>query len=691
MALWESILARLFPSRENRPLDVDCEEGKSIRRLRILIWLFLAWAVLIFYHLVKFQVVEHDTYRHLAVSQHQKLVEINAPRGMILDRNLKPLAMSLPVDSVCVNPQKIPDVAVAADILSSVLDLDRDQLLAKLLAAKVMQKGFLWVKRKVSDEEAARVRSYKLPYVEFRKESHRFYPKGRLAAQLVGAVGVIEDEERGVVGLESYFEEELQGSPGAVRMVTDSRQRGVDATIAVEPVAGSDIVSTIDERIQFIAERELAHAVVSNGCKSGSLVAMNPNNGEILAMASYPTFDPNVPVKKSDDLAPRLNLAISAPFEPGSVFKVITVAAALERTNLKPTTIIPCGNGLINLFGRVIHDHDPYGALSMTDVLAKSSNIGAIQIGLKVGEPALYDYILRFGFGRPTGIELPAESPGTVRRLKSWTKSSIGSVAMGHEISTTTLQLAQACAVPANGGFLVKPKIVLRKGRAEQSYQPAAQEKPVRVLSPENAMTLRRMMEEVVLTGTGKKARLDGYRAAGKTGSAQIFDFETHTYTHRYNASFMGFAPVTNPQIVVVVTLNGASLYGGAVAAPVFREVAGAALRLLDVPRDASQTGEQEPESGNTNDLPPAEIAQEPEEPMLQPAPAPQVPPRTVIRAGAQVTPDFRGKPLRAVLETASAAGIQVSFAGSGMVRRQRPAPGDLLPPGEKIYVELER
>jgi cell division protein FtsI (penicillin-binding protein 3) len=667
------------------------EDPPPIRRLRILIRLFLLWALLILATLVQLQIVKHGEFARMARAQQQREVEINAPRGMILDRNLKPLAMSLPVDSVCVNPQKIADVTVAADILSSVLNLDRDQLLARLLAAKVMQKGFLWVERKVTEEESRRLRSYKLPYVEFRKESHRFYPKGRLAAQVVGTVGMLEEEERGVVGLESYFEDDLQGRPGSLKLVTDSRQRGVDATVTVEPVAGQDIVCTIDERIQFVAERELAKAVVEHKCKTGSLVAMDPNTGEILAMASYPTYDPNEPVKKGEDLSPRLNLAISAPFEPGSVFKVITVAAALERTNLRPATIIPCGNGVINLFGRIIHDHDPYSALSMTDVLAKSSNIGAIQVGLRVGESTLHEYVQRFGFGRPTGIELPAESPGLVRKLKAWSKSSIGSVAMGHEVSVTTLQLAQACAVAANGGFLVRPTVLLRRGRDQQSLRKVSQEKPVRVMSPENAMTLRRMMEEVVLSGTGKKARLDGYRAAGKTGSAQIFDFDSHTYTHRYNASFMGFAPVTNPRIVVVVTLNGASLYGGAVAAPVFRQVAGAALRILDVPRDAVLEDAGEPGNDNLNDLPPAQLAAEPEETMLRPISVAAAPPREIVRPGALAAPDFRGKSLKAVLEIASAAGIQVVFSGAGVARRQHPAPGQVLSPGETVRVELER
>jgi len=678
--------------------EPDAEEPQPVRRVRWVARVLAVWALVLLGRLVELQLLRHDDFRRLALSQQQKVIEIEAPRGMILDRNLKPLAMSLPVDSVCVNPQKIPDVTVAADILSSVLSIDRDELQTRLLAAKQMQRGFLWIKRKITPEESARLRSFNLQYVEFRQESHRFYPKGKLAAQVVGAVGMLDREERGVVGLEAYFEDELEGRPGVIRLITDSKQRGLDSYVSSEPAPGQDVVCTIDERIQFVAERELARAVVENHCKTGSVVVLDPKNGDVLAMASYPTFDPNERLKKGEDLAPRLNLAISAPFEPGSVFKVITLAAALERTSLRPDSMIYCGNGVINLFGRTIHDHDPYGWLSMTDVLARSSNVGAIQVGLKVGEQTLYEYVRKFGFGSPTGIELPAESSGMVRRLKAWSKSSIGSVAMGHEISATTLQLAQACAIVANGGVLVRPRIVLRCGRSGARFQSARQDKPQVVLTPENAVKLQAMMEEVVKSGTGKKAQLDGYRAAGKTGSAQIFDFDAHAYTHRYNASFMGFAPVTNPAVVVVVTLNGASQYGGAVAAPVFREVASAALRILDVPRDPSVKSSTDREGG-VNDLPAANLGDAPDDLLLY-APQPNMGQAKEAETGMEMaggkasgarTPDFLGKSMRDVFQQAAARGIPVQATGRGVVKRQLPPPGAILTPGASVWVELGR
>ena len=321
-------------------------------------------------------------------------------------------------------------------------------------------------------------------------------------------------------------------------------------------------------------------------------MVLNPYNGDILAMANYPAYDPNgAQDGVKETVGARSNLAVATPFEPGSVFKVITLAAALETTNLTPDTMINCGNGTINLFGRVIHDHNRFASLSMADVLAHSSNIGAINIGLKVGEKNLYEYVRRFGFGRKTGIELPGESAGMLRRLSQWEPSSIGSVAMGHEVGATSIQLALAGAIVANGGMRVKPRLILARQKPGGAEERTVPDKPERVIRPQTAITMRQMMEGVVLHGTGKGlANLRGYTSGGKTGSAQIYDFKAKAYTHHYNASFLGFAPVANPQIVIAVTLigtsGGSAGYGGPVAAPVFRTVATSALRMLDVPKD---------------------------------------------------------------------------------------------------------
>jgi cell division protein FtsI (penicillin-binding protein 3) len=572
-------------------------ETQSTRRLKWLLWLMLVWVAAIFGRLVMLQVFQHDKLLHVAEQQQQKTVEIPALRGSIFDRNGQPLAKSLPAESILVNPMKIPDATVAADILSRVLDLDRKPLYARLVAAKARNSGFLWIKRKVVAEEAARIRSLKLDWVEFREEVRRFYPHGQLAAHVLGSTGIVSADdtvERGNAGLERAFDDELAGEAGTARVYRDVLNKPYEMVTIRKPEPGADLTLTIDANLQFDAEKTLAQAVEKTHAKSGSVVALNPYNGEILALANYPTYDPNQTPKPDDPPFARSNLAVSTPFEPGSVFKVITLAAALETTNLTPDTMINCGGGTINLFGRVIHDHDRYAALTMAEVLAKSSNIGAINIGLKVGEKKLYEYVRKFGFGQKTGVDLPAESAGMLRRLQNWEPSSIGSVAMGHEVGATSLQLALAGAVVANGGRLMKPRLVMKQQKPGAPEYVLPVEKPERVIRPETAIKMRQMMEGVVLRGTGKKAILRGYTSGGKTGSAQIYDFKTKSYTHTYNASFLGFAPVANPQIVIAVTLvgtsGGGSGFGGVVAAPVFHDVATSALRMMDVPKDIPET-----------------------------------------------------------------------------------------------------
>jgi cell division protein FtsI (penicillin-binding protein 3) len=694
-------------------------DTQSTKRLTWLLWGLLAWSALLVGRLFMLQVVKHDDYKKLANQQQRRQVEVEARRGAILDFSGQALAKSLPVDSVCVNPLRVPALDVAVDLLAPILQLDRVKLLERLSAAKAAGSGFLWVKRRISPEESARLRSMKLDWIEFRTESRRFYPLGQLASHVLGGMGILNQNdtvERGNAGLEMALNDELAGAPGRLEVYTDVRQNPYDAVVARPSEPGADVILTIDSRIQHVAEHELAAAAERSHATSGSVVVMQPRTGEILAVANYPTYDPNRPPSPDDPPLARSNLAVTTPFEPGSVFKVITLSAALETTPLRPETIIPCGNGLINLFGRVIHDHDPYSALSMADVLAKSSNIGAIQVGLKVGDQRMYEYVRRFGFGQATRVGMPGESTGLVRKLSNWGKSSIGSVAMGHEISTTAMQLAQACSVIANGGLLVKPRIVrgIRRVGTDQLMRPA-EEPPKKVLAPETAHTMRQLMEGVVLHGTGKRAILKGYTSGGKTGSAQIFDTVTRQYTHRYNGSFMGFAPVTRPAIVVVVSLNGttggSAGFGGVVAAPVFREVAAAALRILDVPKDLPDDApilSKGPEL--VNDLAVAGLSpavnplvdsdeSNPSVSSVTPPPAVVVSSETTADRrpflntsvrGTQA-PNFRGKTLRGVLEESAALGLSVEVSGSGLARAQYPEPGATLMPGQRVRVQFAR
>ncbi|MBM3773863.1 MAG: PASTA domain-containing protein [Acidobacteria bacterium] len=665
---------------EGRP-----EEGRNPEVERRLAWVaggVLLWAAILLITLLWLQVVEHGRYLRVARRQQELLVRVPAPRGSIFDRNGQPLAMSVPMQSVAVNPAKLQDPAVAADLLARLLELDRDALYARLSWARSRGRGFLWIKRKIPFEQAQRLKTLQYDWIEFRGESQRHYPKGALAAHLLGSV---DHRERGNAGVERALDSELQGRHGAERLFTDVQRRGIESTLSEEPRQGADLRLAIDERIQFAAERDLGAAVEASGANSGSAVVMNPHDGDVLALASYPSYDPNQPPSAREEASARFNHAVSVPFEPGSVFKVFTLAAALETTNLRPETPIHCGNGTITLFGRTIREAKRgFGWIPMTTVLAKSSNVGAIQIGMRVGPAKLYDYVRLFGFGEKTAIPLPAESAGLLRKLSRWGKTSLGSVAMGHEISSTTLQLARACSVVANGGLLVKPRFILKRGAEEIPV-----ETPRRALRPETAILMRGMMEDVVLNGTGTRARLQGYSSGGKTGSAQIFDLASRRYTHTYNASFMGFAPVGNPAIVVVVTLNGtqggSAGFGGAVAAPVFRTIAQEALRVLDTPKDLPDEPPKVLSAPPVEDLAIADLAGE-DATQVAEALSPAIESQPEASSGPQV-PNFQGMTKRAVIEEAALTGLPVVVDGSGLARAQAPAAGSYLAPGQKIRV----
>jgi cell division protein FtsI (penicillin-binding protein 3) len=662
---------------------------------RRLIWLAgiaCLWGAAIFYKLVSLQVVHHRQYAAMARARQELVIDIPAPRGSIFDRTGAPLAMSVPTESVHINPLKVPDLGVASEILALVLHLDRTELYGRMKNAYENHRGYLVIKKKIPFEEAKSLRDLRLDWVDIDQESQRHYPNGSLAAHVLGGV---DFAERGNGGVEKALDEDLRGIPGRERLLTDVKRRGVDSLLSTEPKPGVSLTLTIDERLQYVVERELAARALVTKASSGSVVVMNPQNGDILALASWPTYDPNIPPHEGEDPHARANHATSVPFEPGSVFKVITLSAALETTRLSPASLIDCGRGSITLFGRTIHEaHGGYGVIPMADVLKKSSNVGAIKIGMQVGQDHLYDYVRRFGFGQKTGVPLPGESRGRLRPLKIWGKTSLASISMGQEISVTTVQLAQAASVVANGGLLVHPRLVLKRGN--QVLPPVA---PVRVINPETAITMRQMMEGVVLPGgTGyPEARLEGYSDGGKTGTAQVYDFATRHYTHNYNGSFMGFAPLNNPAIVVVVTLNGThgSLgYGGRAAAPVFHAVAQEALRVLDVPKDLPDAS---PDTVVAADSKPAEdgdvaLTDFTDGPnVLEDADEDAEPAGPGALAPGPLVPDFRGKSMRVVLAEAAARGLNVLPAGSGVARVQYPPAGSTLHQGERIRVRFAR
>jgi cell division protein FtsI (penicillin-binding protein 3) len=654
------------------------------------------------------QVLGHDEYVRAARRQQEKLEAVEAPRGAIYDRNGSLLAISSASNILVVNPRRIPNKEIAAALLGRILHMDAQRLQNSLetAAASKHHSGFLVVDNHLTDQQAAGLRGMNIDWLEVRQGSVRSYPNGAVAAHVIGNLNGLGN---GTSGVELKLNKELAGTPGSMRVERDGKENSYQSEIVKTPAPGRNIGLTIDRELQYVAQEALHQAVVQNHADHGSLVAVNPKTGEILALENYPTYDLNEHLLPGEKAKGREDLAVITPFEPGSVFKVVTVSAAMETTHLTPDSMINCGNGVMKLFTRVIHDSHPHGDLSVSDVLAKSSNIGAIRIGMQVGNQNLYEYVRRFGFGKKTGIELPAEAPGMLRPLRKWQPTSIGSVPMGHEISVTSLQLAQMGSVIANGGYLVHPHILAWRqtpGSEREQVQRAA---PQQILQPRTVELMRAMMRKVVLPGgTASQLHIPGYAIAGKTGTAQIYDYAHRVYTHKYNASFMGFAPYDNPSILVVVTVSGTTGqagFGGAASGPVFVKVMQTALQRLAVVRDvpeeideliakenaknkgAEPVLEQDDVSlaDNDNQL----TAEEMKEALgpeagLSGATADSDP-------DAPKVPNFVGKTVQDVMQEAAADGLEVVMLGSGLARTQTPSPGASLMPGERIRVRFTR
>ena len=513
------------------------------------IWLLgiaVFWMVALLARLSYLQLFRYSDYLARAKRQQERIIEVTPKRGILYDRNGHELAMSVEVDSCFADPAEIKDPEMVARLLSRVLDAPAEEIEAKLTGSK----SFVWIARKLPPETVARLEGLNLRGIYFQKENQRFYPHRSLAAH---AIGYVDVDEHGIGGIEYAFDKEIRGRPGQMLVLADARQRWFDRS-GLGGGAGSNVVLTIDENIQYIAEKELATSIAQTHAKAGIVIVQEPTTGEILALASWPTFDPNVPASGPDDA--HMDRAITAAYEPGSTFKLITLAAAIEEGIVRPSDLVDCQMGSILVAGRLIHDHKPFGLLTVAQVLEQSSDVGAIKIALRLGAQKFNQYIRAFGFGQPTGIELPGENHGLLRRLENWTPSSIGSLAMGQEISANPLQMASAVSAIADGGTLTRPHIV-RGIRGQGNLQLVGALEQRRALDPRTAATMRLMMEGVVLNGTGKPAALNGYSVAGKTGTAQKIDPATGHYSpSQYVASFIGFAPVNTPAVTILVTLD---------------------------------------------------------------------------------------------------------------------------------------
>lgn len=550
-------------------------------RLYLLAGIFVWWCCGICVRLVYLQIFRYGTFEQRAQHQQQRTEEVSARRGIIFDRNGHELAMSINVDSVFAVPAEMPKPASTISLIARITKQDPRELLAKCEAAKT----FCWLARKPDPEISARIKSLNLRGVYFQKESKRYYPKNELAAQVLGYVGM---DDAGLSGIERVYEDRLHGRPGQMLISVDAHKKWF-GSVEKQPQPGQNVVLTIDDKIQYIAERELAAAIQQTHAIAGTVVVENPRTGEILALANQPTFNPNL----SREITPEKlkNHAVSDVYEPGSTFKLVTISGALEEKLTRPDEVFDCQMGSIVYNGRRIHDSRPHGLLTVADVLAESSDVGSIKIGLRLGEDRFYKYIRGFGFGQQTGIELPGETRGLTKPVSRWSKVSIAAISMGQEIGITPLQLVGLISTMANDGIYVPPRIVAATSQPQSTPQMIAFH-PVnehRVISSFTAAEMRQMMQGVVLHGTGTKARLIGYSSAGKTGTAQKVDPATHAYSHtKYIATFAGFAPVNNPVVTIAVVLDSAvGLHqGGQVSAPVFTRIAQQVLEYLHTPND---------------------------------------------------------------------------------------------------------
>lgn len=702
-------MARLSRQTKSQP-DV------SIRRTLFVAAFVAFWMLGISARLVHLQVTQHDKLVARARQQQQDAIETSPARGPVLDREERELARTIDTTSVSIAPDEFKhkedtDAQVTASIestaqsLSSVLGLNQKAVVDQINEAKNSGRRFLWIARRIDPEKAELLEKMGLAGVHTRKEPKRFYPNGSLAANVLGFVGL---DGNGLAGIEQVYNEKIVGEPGKIFIEKDSLGRAYESTeILGRP--GQTVILTIDQSIQYQAEAALTAAITNTGAKAGTAIVLDPHTGDILALANVPTFDPN-DVGAAPPAA-RANWALQNIYEPGSTFKIVAFSAAIEKGLAKPDDHIDCQMGSITVAKRLIHDHKPFGTLTLADALAKSSNVAAIKLGLRVGDPTMFDFITRFGFGARTGIELPGETVGLVRPLHRWQPSSIGSVAIGQEVGVTPLQMVAAFGALANDGVRIAPHLIreIRNGNGVTTYRPNPEQH--RVIKKETAAALRGMLEGVTLNGTAKKAQLDGYTAAGKTGTAQKIDPRTRTYSAtKFVASFVGFAPVNNPAVVIIVVIDepGGAYHGGDVAAPVFRQIAEGILPEMGVIPD---TDFNEPQLVAQAVETPAQISQlrreekrreiEIQLEQSRDATMPRVAARdnrggeivyAVAMDNAILMPDLRGRSVRDVARACARLGMQVEARGEGgRVVEQNPQAGSELRPGQIVYVDFGR
>ncbi|MEP6912382.1 MAG: penicillin-binding protein [bacterium] len=691
-----------------RSAQSEAQPDPSIRRTFFVAAFVVFWMLGISARLVYLQVSRHENLVERAQHQQQETAETGSQRGPLLDRRERELARSIDTTSVFIAPDEFDrkteaEISGAIDctatLLSPLLGTEQKSLVARIVEGRKSGRRFIWVARRLSSDQALLIEGMQLPAVHIRKDQKRFYPNGSMAASVLGFVGL---DGNGLAGIERVYNEKILGEPGKLSIEKDRRGTAYESS-ELPGRPGQTIILTLDQTIQHQTEIALATAVAQSNAKSGTAIVLDPHTGEILAMANVPTFDPNDVGAASP--ATRSNWAVQNIYEPGSTFKVVAFSAALEKGLVKPSDQIDCQMGSITVAKRVIRDSHAFGSLTVADALAKSSNVAAIKLGLRVGDQTMYDYITRFGFGTRTGIELPGETPGLIRPVNRWQPSSIGSVAIGQEVGVTPLQMATAFGALANDGVRMAPHVIreIRNAAGTTIYSPTPEQR--RVISKETATALRGMLEGVTLNGTAKKAQLDGYTAAGKTGTAQKIDRRTRSYsTTKHVASFVGFAPVNNPAVVIIVVIDepAGAYHGGDVAAPVFREIAEQVLPDMDVMPDTDFKNPTQLVASAIET--PEQISKLRDEETLQEqtraATMPKVSGRdnngseivyAVATSKAILMPDLRGLSVRDVARACAQLGMQLEAHGEGRVLKQTPESGTELRAGQIIYVDFGR
>ncbi|MBA2603457.1 MAG: PASTA domain-containing protein [Acidobacteria bacterium] len=626
--------------------------------------------------LIYLQVFQHTSMQALADRQHNRMIAAPAKRGEIVDRNGNSLAYSVDVDTIVADPSDIDDPDGVARQVCAALRCDkRDR---EDMARNLRRNSqFAYLARKISAEGAQRVRDLNLKGIALVKESRRFYPKKELAAHVLGYVGL---DNTGLAGLEHTYDTQVRGREGKIQILNDARQQALHSRVERPPTAGVSLELTIDQYLQHITERELRIGVEENRAAGGTAVVMDPASGEILALANWPTFNPNS-YGRSEESA-RRNRATQDLYEPGSTFKVVTASAALEEDVIGSEDPIDCAPGHIAFGSRVIRDVHAYGVLSFNDVIVKSSNVGAIKVGLRLGPERLGRYVSRFGFGQAIGPDFRGENPGIVWNPARLDSSALASLSMGYQVGVTPLQMAAAVSSIANGGSLVEPR-VLRAFIKDGARTPVARKVLRQTVSADTAAELTSIMESVVERGTGKYAQIAGYTIAGKTGTAAKL-VNGHYSKSEYNASFVGFVPSRQPALTIIVLIDtprARGYYGGAVAAPVFKRIAEASLRHMGI--------------GPTINAPSpvlaAQYATDGSAFLPRAAFEGEVVGAALPSPEAGVMPDLRGRSAREALRTLTRIGATARVLGQGFVVEQSPRAGEPLDPGEVALLVLDR